>query len=158
MAMFDFLVGLQLNWIGLCLKIEVSEHLNPKRVQFGTRLKKLRPLLQQYFESAGATAQDEFSQWCHRAEEARAMRNDYVHGRWGVPAKRQFNSEGYAVEGHWLLGFVPLHWDLSGQSDIQEKLMTMEEFAADVDACERLLQEYRALSDRYERFVVLRPR
>ncbi len=62
----------------------------------------IAPVVFELFENAGETALAEFRQWFEAADAMKALRNDYVHGRWGVPGK--------LVDGQPLLAFVPLHW------------------------------------------------
>lgn len=85
-ASFDFNVGLQLHWIGPMLGVDVTEDLDPKRTHLRQRLRRLKSLTLKSFAAAGDDAVRELTNWFERADRARAIRNDYVHGRWGVPS------------------------------------------------------------------------
>lgn len=147
-ASFDFNVGLQLNWLGLMLGIDVTEDLDPKRTHLRQRLKRLRSLALKAYAAAGDAAVSELRNWFERADRARAIRNDYVHGRWGVPSGSEMDAEG-RIDGEPLLGFVPLNWDLTpGQPDRTIRLK-MGDFAQQVDAAKRLLTEYTRMTNKY---------
>lgn len=151
MASFDLNIGLQLNWMGPSLGVDVTAELDPKSTHLRQRLKRLKTLTLKAFAAAGEDAVIELRNWFDRADRARAIRNDYVHGRWGVPAGFDMDAEG-RIEGEPLLGFVPLRWDLTlGQPDRTIR-MKMQDFARQVDAAERLLGEYIRLTDRYGAF------
>lgn len=147
-ASFDFNIGLQLNWMGPMLDVEVTEDLDPTRTHLRQRLKRLKSLTLKAFAAAGDDAVRELRNWFERADRARAIRNDYVHGRWGVPSGFEMDAEG-RIDGEPLLGFLPLNWDLTpGQPDRTIR-MKMQDFARQVDAAERLLTEYIRLTDKY---------
>lgn len=147
-ASFDFNVGLQLNWMGPMLGVDVADDLNPKGTHLRQRLKRLKALSVKAYAAAGDSAVSELRNWFVRADRARAVRNDYVHGRWGVPAGYEVDAEG-RIDGEPLLGFVPLNWDLTpGQPDRSVR-MKMHDFARQVDEAERLLSEFIRLTDKY---------
>lgn len=98
--------------------------------------------------AAGDGAARGLKNWFERADHARSIRNDCVHGRWGVPSGFEMDGEGRVI-GEPLLGFVPLNWDLTpGQSD-QTTRMKMQDFALQVDEAEQLLNEYFSLTGKY---------
>lgn len=147
-ASFDFNVGLQLNWMGPLLGVDVTGELDPKGAHLRQRLKRLKSLTLKAYATAGDAAVSELRDWFERADRARAVRNDYVYGRWGVPAGYELDAEG-RIDGEPLLGFVPLNWDLTpGQPDHTIRLK-MGDFAQQVDAAERLLTEYTRMTNKY---------
>jgi len=148
-AMFDFNVGLQLNWMGPHCHEDVADLLNPVKTQLGTRLKKLKKLVLDVYEPAGEQAIAEFKAWFKKSDEARALRNDYVHGRWGVPGGYNFKPPGRIVDAEPLLAFVRLHWDTSPERPDDSIKMTLGEFAAQVTAVETLYAEYWRLTEKY---------
>lgn len=152
---FDFNVGLQLNWMGPYYGDDVAELLDPRKSQFSKRLKKLKQLVMNAFEPAGKAALDEFAVWFKQAGEATALRNDYVHGRWGVPGKFNFKPPGRMIDAEPLLTFVQLHWDMSPDRPDDSIVMTLAEFAEQVGIVERAFSEYWRLNDKYERFAKL---
>lgn len=152
-AGFDFNVGLQLNWLGLHCQVDVSELLDPRRSQLGLRLKTLKRLVLDVFGPAGEIAAAEFTAWFDRADQCRAVRNDYVHGRWGVPGKYDFKGEGRMVDAEPLLTFIPLHWDMEPDRADDSVSMTLGEFSSQVDTVERLFGDYFRLTKKHQEFA-----
>lgn len=152
-ARFDFNVGLQLNWLGQYYKVEVSDLLDPRKAQLGLRLKKLRKLVLDMFDPAGEAVIADFKAWFKMADESRAIRNDYVHGRWGVPGKYIYKNGDRLMDAEPLLTFVPLHWNMGPECSDDSISMTMEEFASQVDAVERLFGDYFQLTEQYLTFA-----
>lgn len=148
-ARFDFNVGLQLNWLGPHCQQDVSDLLTARQARLGDRLKKLEVLIMDVYEPAGAKALTEFSAWFENAHQARALRNDYAHGRWGVPGKYNFKPPGRLIDAEPLLVFVPLQWDMSPDRVDDSVSMTIEEFAAQVHDAESLFNAYWQLCQRY---------
>lgn len=140
-ANLDFNIGLQLNWLGPYLQVKVHHLLDARKVMFAKRLGKLKDLVFELFEDAGEAALDEFKQWFEAADEMKALRNDYVHGRWGVPGK--------LVDGHLMLAFVALHWDLTPDRPDDSTYMTLDEFGSQVAKMEALVHEYFRLERKY---------
>lgn len=87
-ASLDFNVGLQLSWLGPHLGRKVNHLLDARKVPFAKRLKKLRTLVIELYGGAGAEVLGAFRAWFSEADSLKALRNDYVHGRWGVPGGR----------------------------------------------------------------------
>ena len=152
-ARFDFNVGLQLNWLGQYYKVEVSDLLDPRKAQLGLRLKKLRGLVLDVFEPAGETAIADFKAWFKLADESRAIRNDYVHGRWGVPGNYSYKNGDRLIDADPLLTFVPLHWKMEPELADDSISMTLEEFSLQIDAVERLFGDYFQLTEQYLTFA-----
>jgi len=152
-ARFDFNIGLQLNWMGPYYQEDVAELLNPLQTQLGRRLKKLKQLILDIYSPAGEEALTAFKAWFKRADEARGLRNDYVHGRWGVPGKYNFIPPGRMIDAVPLLTFVPLHWDTSPDRPDDSISMTLEEFASQVAAVEVLFADYWKLTKKYEQYA-----
>lgn len=140
-ATFDFAVGLQLRWLGPHLAIQVDHLIASRRVPFAHRLDALKPLVLDMFEPAGPVARAEFKDWFARANRHKTLRNDYVHGRWGVPGK--------VVGGQAMLSFVPLHWDMSPDRPDDSIHMTLEDFAEQVDEIVALLHDYQRIEKKY---------
>jgi hypothetical protein len=95
---------------------------------------KLKPLILDLFENAGEVARAEFRRWFAAADALKALRNDYIHGRWGVP--------GHVVDGHYMLSFVQLHWDMNPEHPDESVHMSLAEFAEQVRHMEMLAGEY----------------
>ena len=133
-ASLDFDVGLQLNWLGPYLQVKVHHLLDARKVAFAKRLDMLKQLVFELFESAGDAALDEFRQWFQAAHAMKALRNDYVHGRWGVPGK--------LADGQPMLAFVPLQWDMTPGRPDDSIFMTLDEFGGQVAKMETLAHAY----------------
>lgn len=128
----------------------MSECLDPLKAQYAQRLKKLRKLTMEIYEPAGARFANEFRQWFDRADACRALRNDYVHGRWGVPGDYDHGDGNQsATEGRPSLVFVPLHWDMRSDHPDDSLKMTLEEFTEQVEGAERVANEYFRLIEKY---------
>lgn len=142
-ARLDFNVGLQLNWLGPYLGAEVEPLLDAKKVPFAKRLKKLRVLVMELFENAGQDALSDFRGWFKRAEELKAVRNDYVHGRWG--SSRSAGPDG---DIH-VLTFVAMHWDMNRPDESIR--MTLSDLEHQVKEMESLATNYFRLEEKYLR-------
>lgn len=140
-ANLDFNIGLQLNWLGPHLQVKVHHLLDARKVMFAKRLGMLKDLVFELFENAGEAALNEFRQWFEAADAMKALRNDYVHGRWGVPGK--------LVDGQPMLAFVALHWDLTPDRPDDSIYMTLDEFGSQVAKTEALAHEYFRLERKY---------
>jgi hypothetical protein len=106
------------------------------------------------FEPAGGKVLVEFTAWFKRAYKARALRNDYVHGRWGI--KYDFKPPGLSTPSLRLC-FVPLHWDIAPDRPDDSISMSLDEFASQVDAVETLFADYCRLNERYMQYAKLSP-
>src|SRR5687767_1814239 len=87
-SLFDFNVGCALGWLGPHNGEDVSDLLIG-RVPLSMRLKALKPLVLKTYRAAGNDALAEFEAWFAKAFELKAIRNDYVHARWGVPGQSE---------------------------------------------------------------------
>ena len=152
-ARLDFNVGLQLLHIGAYRQVDVSELLDPLKTPFALRLKKLRQLTLDLYVSAGEVARAEFGAWHTRADMFRGLRNDYAHGRWGVPGKYNFKGDGSMLDAEPLLLFTPLHWNFDPNGPDRSITMTIEEFATQVGEMEGLFKDFEQLMKKYQYFA-----
>ncbi len=152
-ARFDFNVGLQLNWLGIHCGVDVSKHLDPTRVSLGSRLDKLEVLVGQAFKAAGPEAMAEFDAWFARARSARALRNNYAHGRWGCPGKLAESPAGSEHPRIPMLAFVGLDWDLTPDQPDRSIYLTMEDFTSQVDDAIAVFNSFFALTEKHLAFV-----
>lgn len=152
-ARFDFTVGLQLNWLGTYCGLDVSKHLDPNRVSLGTRLDRLETLVSEAFKTAGPEALAEFDAWFSRARSARALRNNYAHGRWAAPGKLAESPHGPAYPRIPMLAFVSLDWDLTPNQPDRSTYLTMEDFRAQVDDAIAVFDSFFALTEKHLAFV-----
>lgn len=136
-------------WLGPHCQQDVSDLLTARQARLGDRLKKLEVLIMDVYEPAGPKALAEFSAWFENVHQARALRNDYAHGRWGVPGKYNFKPPGRLIDAEPLLVFVPLQWDMSPDHFDDSVSLTIEEFAAQVHDAESLFNAYWQLCQRY---------
>lgn len=154
-AQFDFNVGLQLNWLGIYYQTDVKELLDPCTTQLKGRLKELKKIVLNAYEPAGKHALAEFKDWFARADEARGLRNDYVHARWGVPGKYLGGEDCALIDAIPLLTVLSLTWDMSPNQPDKSTAMTLDEFAHQVETVEGLLADYWRLSKKYKQFTKL---
>ena len=149
-ARFDFNVGLQLNWMGPMYGVEVSEALNPYKATFKARLDLFKRLVLDVYQPAGSGFIDEFRTWFDRAERCRVLRNDYAHGRWGVPGKFNFKDGGSMKDAEPLLVFVPLDWNMDPDKEDSSIALTMQELKEQVEEAEAVFSDYSKLAKRFE--------
>ena len=152
-ARFDFNVGLQLNWLGIYCSVDVTKHLDPNRVSLGSRLDKLESLVGLAFKAAGPAAMAEFADWFARARSARALRNDYAHGRWAAPGRWAESPHGPGHPRIPMLAFVSLNWDLTPDQPDRSTYLSMEDFTSQVDDAVAVFNSFFALSEKHLAFV-----
>lgn len=145
-AQLDFNVGLQLNWMGPHLGTDVSGLLQGT-VPFARRLTKLEELTAELFVNSEAALM-ELKAWFQEAGRLKQVRNDFVHGRWGVPRS--------AFENPPRIEFVPLHWTMDADALEPPIVMTIDELEQEVAALQHLAGEYFRLTRKYERWAVSR--
>lgn len=146
-AQLDFNVGLQLNWMGPQLGQDVTVLLQPT-TPFARRLTRLEELTDKLFSHAEPAAMEELKAWFAEAGRLKQLRNDYVHGRWGVP--RSFSEIPPRIE------FVPLHWNMDPEAAVPPTVMTIDELEQQVATLQHLAGEYFRLARKYERWAVSR--
>jgi hypothetical protein len=152
-ARFDFNVGLQLNWMGPMYGVEASEVLSPYKGTFKARLDLFKRIVLDVYQPAGVAFVTEFRTWFDRAEKCRVLRNDYAHGRWGVPGKFNFKKGGRMIDAEPLLVFVPLDWNMEPDREDRSITLTMQEFKEQVEEAEAVFSDYSKLTKRFEKFA-----
>lgn len=152
-ARLDFTVGLQLNSLGPFYGFEVANHLDPVREHLSGRLKVLKKILQHSLAQAPVAVREDFDGWFERVDRARAMRNDYVHGRWAAPGAWHEAPSGHRIDAKPLLVFVPLNWDMRADRPDTSIKMTLEDLAAQVTESEFLVNDYMQLVDRHVAYM-----
>ena len=145
--MFDFNIGLQLNWLGPHNGVNVR-HLLKRNVSVSRRLNELKPLILKTYSAAGDATLGEISDWFTRAAKNTTLRNKYVHGRWGLP--------GHAEDGEPSLRFVPLHWRLEAGRPDDSVGVTLSEFSKQVDEFSTLAGQLFELLDANRQFAAPR--
>lgn len=148
-ARLDFYVGLQLRYWGHEDDSKIKALLKPKTAKLNDRLEALEFLLIVAWANVGAEGQLALQAWFRRAHDARAFRNEYAHGRWGVPGKFLQAESGRHCDATPLLVFVPLDWNMSPDRTDESISMTLEEFAAQVKEAELLAREHFELTTTY---------
>lgn len=149
-ARFDFNVGLQLHWMGPMYGVDVSELLHPYKATFKARLDLFKRLVLDVYQPAGVAFVTEFRAWFDRAEKCRVLRNDYAHGRWGVPGKFNFKEGGRLLDAEPLLVFVPLDWNMEPDREDLSIVLPMEEFKEQVEEAESVFADYSKLAKRFQ--------
>ena len=139
-ARFDFNIGLQLRHIAPYCNEPLEEMLRV-RTPFAQRLRALEPLLMVFFEEAGPEASTAFKSWMQRANEAKALRNDYVHGRWNVLPL-------HLPDGP-MLEFVALNWETDPKQQEPTVRMGFEQLENEVKTLESLFADFQKLERRF---------
>jgi hypothetical protein len=148
-ARLDFLVGLQLNWLGQHCNVSVARFLDPTKSNLSLRLAKLHSLVKRAFKPAGPAALKEFDGWFARAVAARALRNNYAHGRWGVPGRLDEDPRGPEFPRVPMLGFVALDWDMTPNQPDRCVYLSLESFQRQVSDAVMVFNSYFELSEKY---------
>lgn len=148
-ARLDFNIGLQLRYWGHEEDSKIRELLEPQTAKLKGRLKALERLMRAAWTGSDAEGVREFGLWFERAHKARGFRNDYSHGRWGVPGKHLYTQSGRLCDATPLLVFVPLDWDMSPNRVDKSIDLTLEDFAAQVEEAELLSSQYLNLVTKY---------
>jgi hypothetical protein len=149
-ARFDFFVGLQLNWLGPYLQVDVSKYLTPTKYTLDNRLAILWKLVRKAYRSAGPEVIAEFDQWFARARSARALRNNYAHGRWGVPGKLAESPLGPHHPRIPMLAFVRLDWDMTPNQPDRSIYMTVDELEEQVAEAVTVFRAFFGLSEKHK--------
>lgn len=143
-AQLDFNVGLSLNWLGPHNQVDVEGVLKPA-VPLKERLKKLRELVCQTFDHSKPEIAEAFTDVFERADKVRALRNDYVHGRWGF-RYAQDDEEPYVF-------FVALNWDMNVDQPDKSIKVTFAEFDAQIAEVESVSGQLGLLLHTYREFA-----
>lgn len=149
-SLFDRNVGLQLHWLGKWYGADVVELLDPKKVPFSKRLKKLKALVLDIYEPSGEKGFAEFTSLFERASKATALRNDYVHGCWNWHYKNP-------SDGTMILTFHPLHWDMSVDRPDDTETIELDKFIEQVNDAKDVIEEYFRLTEKYRRYAKAAP-
>lgn len=136
-ANLDFNVGLALNWLGPHNGLDVSKLLDPKKAQLGQRLEKLEELVMKTYDQSQPQVVNDFNSWFRRAENVRALRNDYVHARWGFPG--EFKQEEPFVY------FLTLHWNINPDQTDKTVKLTLSEFDRQIKEVAHLADDFSKL-------------
>lgn len=143
-ARFDLNVGMQLNLNGLQYGVEVSDVLIGK-VPLAHRLDRLKEQTLKIYASAGDAAIAEFEAWFAKAGEIKAIRNDYVHARWGLP--------GITESDDPVLKMLPMNWNFDPDNLDTPTDVTISALAKQTAAIEKLIGELMKLQKKYQHHV-----
>ena len=139
-SQFDFNVGLALDWLGPHHGEDVSDLLIGK-IPIAERLKKLKPLVMKTYQPAGVIALAEFETWFAKACELKAIRNDYVHARWGLP--------GHCESDDPILKMLPMNWNFTPDRPDESVDVPLSGLAEQAAAIETLSAEFSALLEKF---------
>lgn len=137
---FDFNVGIALGELGPHHGENVSDLLIARK-PLAQRLERLKPLVMKTYLATGVVAQTEFAAWFQRAEELKAIRNDYGHARWGIP--------GHSESDDPILKMLPMNWNFSPEHPDASVDVTLSSLAELARAIERISAEYGELRKKY---------
>ncbi|MDM0050923.1 hypothetical protein QTI04_18105 [Variovorax sp. J22R115] len=130
---------MQLKWLGPYRGVEVEDLLSASE-PFRKRVRKLRPLVFETWGHSKLAAREAFEKWFERVERARALRNDYAHGRWGRVSMREPD----------LFAFVGLSWEFDPDKIAPEVRITLGELEAQVKEIEALSRDFLRLQKKFE--------
>ena len=139
-AQLDFNVGLSLNWLGPHNEIDVDGVLKPNN-SLKNRLEKLHELILLTFDQTQSEIANSFAEVFERADKVRALRNDYIHGRWGF----QFAQDGEAP----YVFFLVLNWNMEPDQVDSSVKVTLTEFDTQIAEVEAVSAQLGALLRRY---------
>lgn len=135
-ARLDFCVGLQIRSLsadrGRPAKLSLAKQ------KLNDRLRLLQELTEETFCHSDPLAKSAFDEWFGQAADARALRNDYAHGRWGQVSSREPD----------LFSFIPLSWALDEHKVLSEQV-PLTELQARVEAVESLTQRFMDLQEQF---------
>jgi hypothetical protein len=140
----DFNIGLSLHWLGSHNEIDVTSVLKPNN-SLKNRLKKLHQLIRLTFDQTKPEIAKSFADAFARAENVRALRNDYVHGRWGFRFA-QDEDVRYVL-------FVALNWNMDADQHDTGTKVTFVEFDAQIAEVESVSDELGHLMDKYRKYA-----
>jgi hypothetical protein len=139
-AQLDFNVGLSMNWLGPHNEIDVDAVLKPNN-SLKNRLEKLHELMRLTFDPTKPEIAKSFAHVFERADKVRALRNDYLHGRWG------FRFAQDEEKPHVL--FLALNWNMNPDQVDASFKVTFEEFDAQIAEVEAVSAQLGALLHKY---------
>lgn len=148
-ARLDFNVGLQLRYWAHEDDSRIRTLLKPRTPKLEERLSVLEQVVAAAWSDAHDEGQEQLSGWFERAHKARGFRNEYAHGRWGVPGKYLHAESGRLCDATPLLVFVPLDWDMSPTREDKSIELTLDEFAAQVEEAEQLSVQFWNIVKKY---------
>lgn len=148
-ARLDFSVGLQLRFWGMEDDPRIQSLLKPRTAQLNDRLMALERLLKIAWADVGQEGLEAMADWFNRAHRARGFRNEYAHGRWGLPGKFLQAESGRHCDATPLLLFIPLDWNMSPDRPDETISLTLEEFADQVEEAKNLAAEYWKITKKY---------
>ena len=140
-ANLDFNVGLALNWLGSYNGLPVDVFLDPKKTQLKQRLDELKKLIGLTYDQTREDVQQDFEEWFRRVDAARALRNDYVHARWGFPGELK-DEEPYVF-------YVSLNWKMDADKQTPTKKLTVSELDTQVKEVSRLVGDLGKLTKKH---------
>lgn len=112
-------------------------------VRFSERLAALERLVMKVCKTTGGAAEQDFSTWFARVHGAKALRNDFAHGRWGITGKH--------IPGGLRFEFGVLSWDFDTSNRSEPISYTPQELEAEVEEVERLFDDFCELEKKYLR-------
>jgi hypothetical protein len=145
-AQLDFNIGLSLGWLGPHNNNDVSKWLEPKKSQLGQRIEKLEELIKKTYDQAQPQLTSDFDAWFRRSEKARALRNDFIHARWGLPGELN-GEEPYVF-------FLALNWDMSLDRPDRSIRLTLNEFDRQIAEVNKLAGDFVKLHHRHAKHAI----
>ena len=139
MTQMDLSIGLALNWLGENNDLDISNLLDPAKARLSLRLHMLKKLVDITADQRPKQTSLDFENWFERANQARALKVNYVNARWSF--------RGMVGDEEPYVMFQTANWQLQlGQSEESTKL-TLREFDSQIDELKRLNYDFGKLCD-----------
>ncbi|MCZ8292546.1 MAG: hypothetical protein O9312_03435 [Hylemonella sp.] len=140
-AALDAVVSMAIQWLEKYNGREADASLFKPNVPFAHRLTKLSEITKETFSHDQPEVSRDFSDWFERANKARALRNNYVHARWGLRLPR----DGAEPD----VEYIPLQLGIDPTVTEATTWITFSEFNQYIEEFRRLHVELNKLYDRH---------
>ncbi|MEK6210911.1 MAG: hypothetical protein AABM64_11180 [Pseudomonadota bacterium] len=141
----DFNVGIALGWLGPHNGVDVRDLLIG-RVPLADRLEALKPLVLKMYRAAGNDALAEFEAWFAKVCKLKAIRNDYVHARWGLPGELDSDDP--------ILKMLPMNWDFSADRLDKSVDVPLSELESQSSRIGQLVDDFAMLRAKFAAYAV----
>jgi hypothetical protein len=139
-SLFDFNIGIALDSMGQHIG-EDHSNLLVGTIPLANRLKALKPVMLTMYEAAGEEALAEIERWFAKACDLKAIRNDYVHARWGIPGSSDSDDP--------VLTMLPMTWNFSSDQAAASSKVALSALSKQRADIEELSGQFFKLQKKY---------
>ena len=142
-SLLDFNIGIALGWMG---EYSGEDHtdLLVGTTPLAARLKALQPIMVKMYEAAGKEAIAEIEAWFSKACGLKAIRNDYVHARWGLPGDSDTDDA--------VLTMLPMNWNFNSDQEAISSDVKLSAFGEQCASIEKLSGQFFELQKKYAKW------